>query len=86
MAGDDFYFVFLFIDGRVRHGFYEDTTLRMSSKDMDTVRYGMVRDDGQGPEQAARTLMESFDRDVRERIRSAKVGRITADAFEEIRL
>jgi len=86
MANEDFYFVMLFVDGRVKHGFYEDTTLRMSARDMDTVRYGMVRDDGQGPVTAARTLAEAFEPEIRERIRTARVGRMTADDFPEVRL
>ena len=86
MPRDDFFFVLLFVDGRVKHGFYEDTTIRMSAKDMDTVRYGMVRDDGQTPEEAARTLAEAYECDVRERIRTARVGRMSADDFVEVRL
>ncbi len=80
------FFVILFVDGIHKHGFYEDTTLRMSTKAADTIRYGMVRDDGQSVEEAAHALIEAYEPEIRDRIHTARVGRITADDFELVRV
>ncbi len=80
------FFVILFVDGIVRHGFYEDTPLRMSARAADTIRYGMVRDEGQSLEDAAHALIEAYEPEIRDRIHTARVGRITADDFVLVRV
>src|SRR5262245_52270104 len=75
----DFWLVVAFVDGIVKHGFYEDTMLRMSSKEMDTIRYGMVaKSHAKTPQDAAKALVEGFAPEIRERIRTARVGHVSA--------
>lgn len=71
---EDFWFVILFVDGPVKHGFYEGTSLRMSAKAMDTIRYGMVKKSyAPSREEAVEKLVEAYEPEIRERIRTAQV-------------
>jgi len=82
----DVWVVILIVDPEPIEGMMEvfGTPVRARHQPMSYPQIGYVRDDGQGPEAAARAMLETLDPLERLLVHVAKVGRIAE--IEEVRL
>lgn len=72
----EFWYVLLIHQPETRAGFIEGTSLRVRHTPMGWASWALVRDDGQGPVEAARFAREGLEPDERALVSTAKVGRL----------